>query len=245
MDYSAGTLVFITLIFVLAGSVKGFIGLGLPSVAIGLLTFRLGMPEAVALLVMPTIITNLWQLIAGPRFIHLIRRFATMLIGMCVGAFVGVKLLIDGEFATILMGCVLAGYGLLGLTRFEFTVSPRWESRLSPVTGLVTGVLYGSTGLGMTAVPFVSALGLSKDELIQAMGLIFSAMSVAMVLALAYAGRFEPAVAGTSLMALIPAMLGMLLGQKLRDKVNPVAFRRIFFIAMVALGIYTIVHAIK
>ena len=242
MDYSVGTLIFITFVFILAGMVKGFVGLGLPTVAIGLLTLRIGTPEAVAMLVMPTIITNIWQLIAGPRFVHLIRRFLTMLIGLFIGAFIGVRVLVDGEFATFMLGCVLAGYGLLGLSKVDFTVGPRWEGRLSPVTGLITGVLYGSTGLGVTAVPYVSALRLPKDELIQALGLVFSMMSLAMALALTHAGKFELSVAGTSTMALIPAMIGMMIGQRFRDKVDAEMFRKIFFVVMVALGIYTAVH---
>lgn len=245
MEYSLPSLIFIAAIFVLAGMVKGIIGLGLPTIAIGLLTLRIGTPEAVALLVMPTIITNIWQLISGPRFVHLIRRFFTLLAGMFIGAFIGVHLLVNGEFATLMLGLVLAGYGLLGLSQVQFSVAPRWEARLSPVTGLVTGVLYGSTGLGVTAVPYVSALGLQKDELIQTMGLIFSMMSLAMALALWFAGKFEFAVAGTSTMALVPAMIGMTVGQKLRDRMEPVLFRKCFFVTMVVLGIYTAVHGMK
>ncbi|MDB5797162.1 MAG: hypothetical protein JWP36_1064 [Paucimonas sp.] len=245
MDYPAATLVFIALIFTLAGMVKGIIGLGLPTIAIGLLTLRIGTPEAVALLVMPTIITNLWQLFAGPRFLHLLRRFLTLMAGLAVGAFIGVRLLVDGEFATVMLGLVLAGYGVLGLSKAQFTVSPRWEGRLSPLIGVVTGILYGSTGLGVSSVPYVSALGLSKDELIQAMGLLFSMMSLTMALALAFAGKFEPGVAGMSIAALVPAMLGMTLGQKLRDRIDAALFRKIFFWSMVALGIYTAIHGLK
>ncbi|WP_151446184.1 sulfite exporter TauE/SafE family protein [Lacisediminimonas profundi] len=245
MDYPVSTLAFIAVIFILAGTVKGFIGLGLPTVAIGLLTFRIGTPEAVTMLIMPTVITNLWQLVSGPRFVHLIRRFLSLLACLFIGAFIGVRLLIDGEFATVMLGLVLTGYGVLGLTNVQFTVAPRWEARLSPLTGVVTGVLYGSTGLGVTAVPYVGALGLSKDETIQAMGLIFSVMSLATALALAWAGKYHPTVAGTSAMALLPAMVGMMIGQRLRDRVSAVVFRRCFFIAIVALGIYTVLHGIR
>ena len=245
MDYSLGTLLFVGSIFIVAGMVKGFIGLGLPTVAIGLLTLRIGTPEAVAMLVMPTIITNIWQLIAGPRFMHLFRRLLPLMLGLFVGTFIGVRVLVEGQIATFMLGCVLVGYGLLGLSNVSFIVTPRWENRVAPVIGVVTGVLYGSTGLGVTSVPYMTALGLAKDELIQAMGLIFTMMSLALWLALSLAGRFEMSVAGTSMMALVPALIGMTLGQKVRDKVDAALFRKIFFVALIGLGMYTAINGMK
>ena len=245
MEYSISTVLVIVLAFVLAGTVKGMLGLGLPTVAISVLSFRVGMADAVTLLVMPTILTNLWQLLAGPRFVHLIRRFAGMLIATLVGAFIGVRLLVNGEMAMVLLGVVLLVYGLLGLSKLQFTVPPRWEGKLSPAVGLLTGVLYGSTGLGITSVPYVTALGLSKDELVQAMGLVFSAMSLSLAIALAGVGKFELGVAGASTATLIPAFIGMALGSRMRARMNAVLFRKVFFAAMVVLGGYTVIHALN
>jgi uncharacterized protein len=244
VDYTPLNIVFIALAFIVAGMVKGVIGLGLPTIAIGLLTLRIGTAEAVAMLAMPTVITNLWQLLTGPRFFHLLRRFKVLLATGFVGIFIGVRLLVDGGMAGFLLGLLLAGYGLLGLSKLKFSLTPRWEARLSPVAGLATGVLYGSTGLGVSSIPYITALGLEREELVQAMGLLFSTLSLAMAVALTLAGKFQPSIATTSVLALLPAMAGMMLGQKLRQAIDQEQFRKVFFAAMVLLGAYTAFHAL-
>ncbi|MRW87992.1 TSUP family transporter, partial [Pseudoduganella sp. FT26W] len=76
---------FIALVFVLAGLVKGVTGMGLPTVAVALLTLRMPPLEAAALLIVPSSITNVWQLAAGPALYPLWRRFRWLLLAVCVG----------------------------------------------------------------------------------------------------------------------------------------------------------------
>src|SRR5262245_4778929 len=61
-----GTTLFVAAVFALAGLVKGVIGMGLPTVSMGLLAVVMSPLEAAALLVLPSFLTNLWQMIAGP-----------------------------------------------------------------------------------------------------------------------------------------------------------------------------------
>jgi uncharacterized membrane protein YfcA len=75
-------LVVTALAFLVAGFVKGLVGLGLPTVAIGLLGIIMAPAQAASLLVVPTFVTNIWQLAAGPRLVSLLRRLWPMLIGL-------------------------------------------------------------------------------------------------------------------------------------------------------------------
>jgi hypothetical protein len=144
------------------------------------------------------------------------------------------------------LGVVLAGYGALGLGAVRFSVAPSWERRLSPFAGLMTGVLYGSTGLAVIpAVPYLNSLHLDKDSLIQSLGLTFTICSLGAALGLVATDQFQPSVAGASLFALLPAFAGMILGQQLRDRMRPDVFRRWFFAWMTAIGLYMVMHAIK
>ena len=78
----------------------------------------------------------------------------------------------------------------------------------------VTGVLMGATGVFVVpAVPYLNSLGLEKDELIQTLGLSFTVSTVALAIGLAASGQFQASVAGRALLALVPALGGMLLGQ--------------------------------
>lgn len=234
--------------FFIAGLVKGVIGMGLPTVAMGLLGLVMPPVEAAALLVVPSLVTNLWQLAAGPRLTALSRRFATMMLGVCLGTAVGIGLLTGGASAsaTTALGGVLAAYGAIGLIRVRFTVDARRERWLSPVIGLITGVLTGATGVFVIpAVPYLNSLGLDRDELIQTLGLSFTVSTVALAIGLAASGQFQAAVAGSSLLALAPAVAGMLLGQGIRNRLHPEVFRRWFFAGLLVLGMYMVIRALS
>jgi len=233
--------------FLLAGMVKGVIGMGLPLISLGILGIVMTPVEAVALLVVPSFVTNVWQLVAGPSFVALLSRFATLLIGVCVGTAFGIGLLTGDAtaLASGALGTVLALYGVLGLVSARVRVRPESESWLSPIIGILTGTLAGATGVfAIPAVPYFSALGLEKEELVQMLGILFTVCTVALATGLMVHGRFPASVATGSLLALIPTLIGMLLGQRVRDRLDPWVFRRWFCIALVVLGAYMVVRAL-
>jgi uncharacterized protein len=221
MAFSA--LAAITLTFVVAGFVKGVIGLGLPTVAMGLLAVIMTPAQAAALLVAPSLLTNVWQAM-GPELAPLTRRLWPMLLGICVGVWAGGGLLTadGGARASIGLGAVLALYGLLGLISVEFSVPARLEPWLSPLIGAVTGVVTAATGVYMIpSAPYLQAIGLKKDALVQALGLSFTVSTLALAASLVRDGALQISVAGASLLALAPALLGMVLGQWVRARVRP------------------------
>ena len=232
--------------FLVAGVVKGVVGMGLPVIAIGILGIVMAPVEAAALLVVPSLVTNVWQLLAGPSLAALLRRFATLLIGVCIGTAFGIGLLTGGAtvLASAALGSVLALYGALGLVAVRIRVR-RGELWLSPLVGVFTGVLTGATGVfAIPAVPYFGALGLEKDELVQVLGLLFTVCTLALATGLVAHGKFPPSVAMNSLLALIPALGGMLIGQKIRHRLQPVVFHRWFCVALVVLGGYMVLRAL-
>ncbi|MGZ8263958.1 MAG: sulfite exporter TauE/SafE family protein, partial [Burkholderiales bacterium] len=230
----------------LAGVVKGVIGMGLPIVAMGLLVLFLPPAQAAAVLVVPSLVTNIWQLAAGPKFGALAKRFATMMAGIAAGTFLGIGILTGDAvaLANATLGAVLGIYGAMGLLTLHFNVRPQSERWLSPAIGVVTGVLTGATGIfAVPAVPYFSSLRLEREELIQTLGLSFTVSTIALAIALGTRGVFEAQLGIASLLALIPTTVGMLLGQRLRKRLHPEVFRRWFLVALVVLGIYMVVRA--
>lgn len=247
MQESFNAIAVIGFTFLLAGMVKGVIGMGLPTVAMGLLGLVMPPVQAAALLVIPSLVTNLWQLIAGPSFLALLKRFAAMMGAICIGTLIGIRLLTDGAgtVAAAALGAVLAIYGTLGLAAVRFTVPRRSERWLSPLIGILTGLLTGATGVFVIpAVPYFGSLGLDKEELIQTLGLSFTVSTVALAIGLATGGQFHLAVAGSSLLALLPALAGMLFGQRIRNRLRPEIFRHWFFAGLLVLGIYMVARAV-
>ena len=231
--------------FLLAGLVKGVIGLGLPVVAIGLLALVMPPAQAAALLVVPSLVTNLWQVVAGPQFLALVRRLGLVLFGIVAGIGLSPSLLTTDTsgWATFALGVALALYALLGLTAVRFRIPRRAEPWVAPLVGLATGAVAAATGIfAIPSVPYLQAIGLEKDDLVQALGLIFTVSTVALGVVLARDGVLGASTAAASLMALVPALGGMVVGQLIRSRIQPAVFRLIFLWGLLALGIHLAVR---
>lgn len=135
------------------------------------------------------------------------------------------------------LGGALLVYALSGLFLPAFKIKPEAERWLGPVCGLVTGVITSATGVFVIpAVPYLQALGLDRDQLVQALGLSFSVSTLALAAGLAWRGTLGGGEINASLLALLPALLGMWLGQVLRRRISAVLFKRVFFVGMALLG---------
>lgn len=241
------SIAYIAAVFLLAGWVKGVVGMGLPTVAMGALGLVMAPVQAAALLVVPSLVTNIWQFVAGPGAMAMVRRLAVMVLLVCLGTAVGIRLLVAGasSWPAIALGAVLALYALLALFLPRLHVPERLERGLSPVVGFTTGVLTGATGVFVVpAVPYLSALGLTKDELVQALGLSFTVSTLALAVGLGVTGSYPRALLLSSLAAIVPALLGMFIGQRVRDRIEPVAFRRWFLVSMLVVGGYMVVRGL-
>src|SRR5690606_31360845 len=136
-------------VFLLAGVIKGVIGLGLPTVSMALLALWMAPVRAAALLVVPSLVTNIWQ--TGPRasFWPVLRRIGGMQAGIVAGTLGGALWLgaPGGAWASIALGVALAAYGLWGLTGRQLHAQPRHEWWLGPLVGAATGLVTAVTGV--------------------------------------------------------------------------------------------------
>src|ERR1700743_2614422 len=235
----------IALTFFLAGIVKGVTGMGLPTVAMGILGAITSPVSAASLLVIPSFVTNFWQLFTGPDFLALMKKLWLMMLGIVVGTLDGSWLLMSAntEDASVGLGSALVLYAVHGLWAKPLSVPARLERLLSPVIGLATGAIAGITGVfTLPAVPYLQALGLSKDDLIQALGLSFTVSTIALAAGLARGGAFHLGNITLSALRVIPSLLGMWVGTKVREPISPAPFKRWFLILIVILGIELAVH---
>ncbi|NIF19447.1 sulfite exporter TauE/SafE family protein [Pantoea sp. Cy-639] len=244
-EIGPGLTALVILTFLLAGAVKGTIGLGLPTVAMGLLGLAMPPAQAAALLIVPSTLTNLWQLASGGHLLVLMRRLGGLLLMIFVGTLLGSAWLgIDnGPWASHALGGALLVYALLGLLGRGLQVPAAGEKWLGPLCGLLTGVVTAATGVFvLPAVPYLQGLGLGRDELIQALGLSFTVSTLALAVGLAGQGALGGQALGASLLALAPAVLGMLAGQWLRGRISALLFRRCFFVGLALLGCHLLLN---
>lgn len=228
-------------VFVLAGVVKGVVGLGLPTISMALLALVMAPAQAAALLVVPSLITNLWQALPWVTLRAVLRRIAGMQAGVCAGTVAGALWLgpPSGDWAGIFLGLALVAYAAWGLFGSPPTVQPRHEQWMGIAAGAVTGVITAATGVFVIpAVPYLQALKLDKDALIQAMGISFTVSTVALAAGLWLNGGYTAGAASASLLMLLPALAGMALGQRLRGRLSARTFKLCFMVSLALLGAY-------
>lgn len=237
----------IAAIFLLGGAVKGVVGLGLPTVTLTLLTIAFGLKGAMVLMIVPSAATNIVQAVSGGNFRNLLRRFWPMLAATCVCIWGGTRFLAGADTALLagLLGLVTLLYGLIGLLAPALPDASRHERWLTPLVGVVNGAITGLTGSSvMPGVPYFQALGMHRDELIQAMGMLFCVSALALGVGMAGVDLLPAELGLVSAAGLAPAFAGMWLGLKVRRRISQQTFRRVLFASLLLLGVYMMVRSL-
>ncbi|WP_374531192.1 sulfite exporter TauE/SafE family protein [Acinetobacter sp.] len=233
---------FIAVVFLLAGLVKGMIGLGLPAVSMGLLTMMISPFQAASLLIVPSMVTNIWQLCAEGQVLHVLQRFWSLLLGIIIGSIWSIfPRLGQSDFnSEALLGGMLLLYGLYGLAAKQIPNLSRYAAVLSPLVGYLGGALTVATGVVVIpVVPYLQSLHLQRDDLVQSLGMAFTVSTVCLAIFLQQNPVDHlPIDYVWSVMALVPALLGMWLGTRIRYRIAEQKFRKVFFLGLMMLGGY-------
>lgn len=234
------------IVFLLAGTVKGLAGFGLPTVTVALMALVVSPVAAAAMMLIPSFLTNLWQYARGVDRWPLLRRLLGLNVGIVAGTCWGFLpgLAQAREGTRLLIGAVLLVYGLLGLLRWRPPAPGRHEWWLGPWVGYLGGALSAASGIFVVPViMYLQSLALRKEALLTALGLCFSVATLALGTEVADAVRARPELILASLLALGPALLGMELGRRLRQRLGEMAFQRAFMAAISTLGAYLLWQA--
>lgn len=225
-----------------AGLVKGVAGFGLPTVSLSLLALTRPLPEAMALVLLPTLATNVVQAFVGPALRKAARRLWFFLLVAAVACWFGTGILArsDARVLTGILGVVLVVASVIALATPRMPApTPRQEAWLSPLMGGVSGLLAGMTGSFLVpAAPWFQAIRLTREEFVQGFGI--GVVLVTAVLALGMRGEgLLPAELGlASIGALVPAFVGMEIGRRLRQRLNEQRFRQAVQVALGLLGLF-------
>ena len=237
----AMNLLTVVVVFVLAGTVKGITGMGLPTVAMSMLGLWMAPVQAAALIVAPSLATNLAQC-RGAHLRSLVVRLwpgwaAVAVVTVCAPGFGGA---VPMEAVRSLLGGTLVAYGAWGLWRPalpDLSVSGKW---LGVVAGAATGVVTACTAVFVLPwVPYLQSLRLDKDEMVQALGLSFTVATLALAVRVHVSAPPDWWSASTALAvcgALAGAFCGLKFGAGLRARLAGPAFQRALFLVFIALG---------
>jgi uncharacterized membrane protein YfcA len=197
--------------------------------------------HALAIVIVPAVVTNIWQTFVGPHLRDIIRRLWPLMMGTVIGIWLNAGLLTGpyAPYGTVVLGGLLVIYAVIGLSKFSFSVARRDEKWIGGIVGVLTGMVSAATGIQVIpSMPYLQAIGMQKDELVQALGVFFTVATLALAFNLTSAGLLTAATALPGAVAMAASFIGMFVGQAVRTRMHPDVFRRWFLIAMILLGLY-------
>jgi uncharacterized membrane protein YfcA len=240
-------LLIVSLTFFAAGGIKGVVGLGLPTFSLGLLAISFDLVTAIVLTIIPSLVTNLWQAFSGTPVRQILQRIWPFLLLALATIWLGAYTLatLDTYFLTLLLGTLLIAYALISLLGIHFTIPPRHRGWTGACLGTLNGALTGMAGVYIVpSVMYFQAIGMRREELVTAMGILFSLSSISMLLAYRYQELLTVQQAMLSLFAVIPALIGMYVGQRIRQLLAEATFKKLLFITLFFLGLLIIIRNI-
>src|ERR1700704_6666126 len=217
---------------IVAGLLKGTIGVGMPVVALPLLSLFIDVKSAAMLLSMPLILSNLPQELEGGKTGRCLMQLMPVILGMIPGLFLGVRVLlaVDANVAKIIAGLVLMGVGGITLLAPKLQL----QSRLVLPTG---GILGGIAAMpGPLVFIFLLAKGLRGKAFTKEASLYLVVSAGSLAILLTASRQFSWLDVSVSTAAMLPVVLGMYVGQHMRDKIAPEKFQKLVLIAVMAAG---------
>jgi uncharacterized membrane protein YfcA len=228
MNYS--DIAWIILAFLFGGALKGTIGVGAPVVVVPILTIFFDIQTAVMTMVIPNLVTNLWQTYQYRQFIKSIRFVIKFALSGAIGAAIGTTLLISLSPAPLLLGLssVIFMFVFFRIQKPNSIMSETVTRLLVIPCGLIGGVLQGSAGVSApVSVTFLNLMKLKRNNFIPIISIYFVSMSLIQIPLLSSTGALTPAYVLYSGLAVPIIFLGMIIGHITSRYISEKAFEKI------------------
>lgn len=228
-----------------AGLLKGTIGVGMPVVALPLLSLFIDIKSAAMLLSMPLIISNLPQALEGGKTGRCLAQLMPLILGTIPGLFLGVRVLLalDANAAKIIAGLVLMSVGGVTLLAPKLQLQSRLVLPAGITFGFFGGILGGIAAIaGPLVFIFLLAKGLRGKAFTKEASLYLVVSAGLLAILLTASRQFNWFDVSVSTAATLPVVLGMYVGQYMRDKIGPETFRKLVLLAVIAAGAELLRH---
>ena len=230
-------IVFLIFTFIVSGIIKGFLGLGLPSTAMGLLTLVIEPIHAVSIMVAPILFSNIFQYARSSQPYKTFTELKVFALSIIVSIFV-TSLFITAypkSLLTIAIGSSMVIFSLNQWFGFKIQIGPSYSFQV--LIGTLSGVLGGLSSIWSPPVAmYLIARDYNKEDFISATGFLFMVGGIPLGLGLYFAGVLTFAIAIQSFAALIFVLIGFRIGEYLRSFVNQQTFRNSVLVAFIILG---------
>jgi len=241
------TILIVCITLFLAGGIKGIVGLGLPTISLALFAMMFDLVTAIVLILFPSLITNIWQAFSGSHGRLILKNIYPFIIMSLLTIWLGAYTLstIDIYLLSLLLGCLLIIYAVINLRGIHFSIPAQHRGWSGTCLGLINGALTGMVGVYIIpSVMYFQAIDMQRDELLQAMGILFSLSSISMLLAYRYQALLNLQQVMLSLFAVIPTLMGMYIGQRIRQHIPETTFKKLLFITLLLLGLFIVIKTL-
>lgn len=242
-EYGLGLLLAAGAVMLLAGFTKGAVGFALPMVAISGIGSLMPPTVAIAALIVPSLVTNLWQ--AGRdgvgEALRSFWRFRVLNAVLFVVIALSAQLVavLPDAWLFLILGTAVTGFASLQLAGWRLPSPPPHQVRRVELgVGCVAGFFGGLAGVwGPPILFYLLAQGLQKIEQVRVQGIAFLIGSIVLATAHLRSGVLSAETVPLSVAMVLPAVLGMGLGLWLQDRLDEARFRRLTLAVLVLAGL--------
>lgn len=238
---------YVALVFVAGGLVKGVSGFGLPLTTVPLLALMVPVPTAVAWTLLPLLASQIMQLLECRRSADVLLVIWPLMLGLGVTLMFSVRLLaaFDPRVLMIAVGILIQVFVLSQFAPNPPQLPVRGRSAALAVAGVISGGIGGVTSFyGFPAVQALLALGLAQSELLFATSATFFVGAIIMGLGLDALGFIGLTDIVISILGLAPTLLGMQLGRVVRNRLSVRLFKTAVLGVLAVTGCAMVMRAI-
>lgn len=229
----------VALCLFLGGVVKGATGAGAPLFAVPAVAALFDLRLAIILMILPNILTNIWQAWTFRDNIRTLSFLRPYLISGIAGIFAGTWLLaiVSETVLSMLLCAAVVGYLVWRLARPGWVLSREKGARLAIPAGALAGALQGAAGLSAPAsLTFLSSMQLPRPAFAGTISVLFVTLAVVQLPALWWAGLLSPTALGLSALSVLPIVLGMVAGAWLARFLSQAMFQKAVLVLLAAVA---------
>jgi len=240
------TLSVVALTFLLAGIVKGLVGLGLSTISLTVLAITIGLQPAMALCLAPSFVTHAWQAVAGVHTLLLLVRLWRLILVAVLAIWLGVGLSFSIRMWALmtLLGFSLIVYALISLGGVRMLLRKHELVWVDALAGLVIGVSSGLTGaFEVSSAGYLQTVGLPRNQLAHANAILCTVATLGLAISLSKHDLLTHELRVVSAGSVIPAVLGVILGKRLQKQVSVARLHLAFWVLSFVLGVYVLIQS--
>lgn len=223
-----------------AASIKGLTGIGFSTSCLPIMALRLDLKVAIPLVIIPSIVSNIAEMVQAGRFREALKRFWPLYLASVPGLLLGLTLLVAIQVATAkaILGLVLIAYASWALKNKPASLSDKWERRLKAPAGFATGFVNGLTGSQVIpSLPYLLSLNLPKNDFVQAINISFTLSSLVMMLGMNRLGYLPPQTLLLAVAGLVPVLTALHFAGKLQKRLSGENYRKLVLGFLLLMGI--------